>query len=43
MELRQVTLDELRKILVENRLEFFIKKEKDNIVKVNFIVKEKTE
>ena len=43
MEFRQVTLDELRKILVENRLEFFIKKEKDNIVKVNFIVKEKTE
>ena len=43
MELRQVTLDELRKILVENRLEFFIKKEKDNIVKVNFIVKEETE
>ena len=43
MKLRQVTLDELRKILVENRLEFFIKKEKDNIVKVNFIVKEETE
>jgi hypothetical protein len=43
MELRQVTLNELRKILVENRLEFFIKKEKDNIVKVNFIVKEETE
>ena len=40
MELRQVTLDELRKIFVENRLEFFIRKEKDNIVKVNFIVKE---
>lgn len=40
MELRQVTLNELRKILVENKLEFFIKKEKDNIVKVNFIVKE---
>ena len=43
MKLRQVTLDELRKILVENRLEFFIKKEKDNIIKVNFIVKEETE
>jgi hypothetical protein len=43
MELRQVTLNELRKILVENQLEFFIKKEKDNIVKVNFIVKEETE
>lgn len=43
MKLRQVTLVELRKILTENRLEFFIKKEKDNIVKVNFIVKEETE
>lgn len=43
MELRQVTLNELRRILVENQLEFFIKKEKDNIVKVNFIVKEETE
>lgn len=43
MELRQVTLNELRRILVENKLEFFIKKEKDNIVKVNFIVKEETE
>ena len=40
MELRQVTLNELRKIFIENNLEFFIKKEKDNIVKVNFIVKE---
>jgi len=43
MKLRQVTLVELRKILTENQLEFFIKKEKDNIVKVNFIVKEETE
>jgi len=43
MKLRQVTLVELRKILTENSLEFFIKKEKDNIVKVNFIVKEETE
>jgi len=43
MKLRQVTLVELRKILTENNLEFFIKKEKDNIVKVNFIVKEETE
>lgn len=43
MELRQVTLNELRKILVENKLEFFIKKEKDNIVKVNFILKDETE
>ena len=43
MEFRQVTLDELRKIFTENRLEFFIKKEKDNIVKVNFIIKEETE
>jgi len=43
MKLRQVTLVELRKILTENQLEFFIKREKDNIVKVNFIVKEETE
>lgn len=40
MELRQVTLNELRKIFIENGLEFCIKQEKDNIVKVNFIVKE---
>jgi len=41
MESRQVTLDELRKIFTENNLEFLLKKKQDNIVRVNFIVKER--
>lgn len=35
-----VTLKELIKILAENKLEFYIKKQKDNIVKIHFMVKE---
>ena len=34
------TADELRKIFIENGLEFFIKKEKQGIIKVHFIVRE---
>ena len=34
------TINELRKIFIENGLEFFIKKEKNGIVKVHFIVRE---
>ena len=34
------TINELRKIFIKNELEFFIKKEKNGIVKVHFIVRE---
>lgn len=34
------TLNELRKIFINNGLEFYIKKEKAGVVKVHFIVKE---
>jgi len=37
------TINELRKIFIENGLEFFIKKEKKGIVKVHFIVREEEE
>lgn len=35
-----VTLDELAKILAKTGLDFYIKKQKDNIVKVHFMVKD---
>ena len=34
------TIDELRKIFIENGLEFYIKKQKDGVIKVHFIVRE---
>lgn len=34
------TINELRRIFIDNGLEFFIKKEKHGIVKVHFIVRE---
>ena len=34
------TCNELRKIFIENGLEFYIKKEKKGIVKVHFITRE---
>ncbi len=34
----EVTLADLKKILTENSLEFYIKKTKGNIVKVHFYV-----
>jgi hypothetical protein len=34
------TVNELRKIFVENGLEFYIKKQKKGIVKVHFLVRE---
>lgn len=34
------TLDELRKIFNQHGLEFYIKKQKDGVVKVHFIVRE---
>ena len=40
MQSKDPTINELRKILVDNGLEFFIKKEKNGIVKVHFIVRE---
>ena len=33
------TINELRKIFMDNGLEFYIKKEKKGIVKVHFLVK----
>ena len=35
-----VTLDELTQILATTGLEFYIKKQKDNIVKVHFMVRD---
>ena len=35
-----MTISELRKILRDNGVEYFIKKEKDNIVKVHVLVEE---
>ena len=35
-----VTLSELTKILAENGLEFYVKKQKDCIVKVHFMVRD---
>jgi len=40
MEKKDPTIDELRKIFIKNGLEFFVKKEKQGIVKVHFIVRE---
>ena len=37
------TVDELRKIFIENGLEFFIKKERAGIIKVHFIVRDEDE
>jgi len=39
MDKADPTINELRKIFIENGLEFFIKKEKNGIVKVHFIVR----
>lgn len=40
MESKDPTINELRKIFIKNGLEFFIKKEKNGIVKVHFIVRD---
>ena len=34
------TINELRKIFINNGLEFYIKKQKDGVIKVHFIVRE---
>ena len=34
------TINELRKVFIDADLEFYIKKEKGNVVKVHFIIKE---
>lgn len=41
--LKDPTLSELRKIFVENGLEFYIKKQKAGVIKVHFIVSEEDE
>ena len=38
--LNEITLSELKQILTDNNLEFFVKKQKDNIVKIHFMVKD---
>ena len=40
MDKADPTINELRKIFIKNGLEFFIKKEKNGIAKVHFIVRE---
>ena len=42
MLMNDVTLEELKKILSENNLEYFIKKKNGNIVKIHFYIKEET-
>ena len=34
------SINELRKIFIENGLEFYIKKQKSGVIKVHFIVRE---
>ena len=40
MKKEDPTINELRKIFVDNGLEFYIKKEKKGIIKVHFITRE---
>ena len=35
-----MTIDELRKILIDNGVEYYIKKQKGNVVKVHVLVEE---
>ena len=42
-EKRDPTINELRKIFIDNDLEFYIKKEKNGIIKVHFLVSEEDE
>jgi hypothetical protein len=37
------TINELRKIFIDNGLEFYIKKEKKGIIKVHFLVREEND
>lgn len=40
MSFNEVTLDQLKQIFRDNNLDYYVKKEKGNLVKVHFIVKE---
>lgn len=39
---KEVTLDELKQVFRDAGLEYYIKKSKDSIVKVHFMIKEET-
>ena len=43
MDKKDPTVNELRKIFIENELEFYIKKEKNGIIKVHFLVSEEND
>jgi hypothetical protein len=43
MDKKDPTINELRKIFIENELEFYIKKEKNGIIKVHFLVSEEND
>ena len=40
--MEDVTLMELKEILTKNKLEYFIKKQNGNIVKIHFYIKEES-
>jgi hypothetical protein len=40
--MKDVTLMELKEILTKNNLEYFIKKQNGNIVKIHFYIKEES-
>jgi len=39
-QMKDVTLNELKRILSQNKLEYFIKEQNDNIIKIHFYVKD---
>jgi hypothetical protein len=43
MDKKDPTINELRKIFIENELEFYIKKEKKGVIKVHFLVREEND
>ena len=43
MDKKDPTVNELRKIFIENELEFYIKKQKNGIIKVHFLVSEEND
>ena len=43
MDKKDPTVNELRRIFIENKLEFYIKKQKSGIIKVHFLVSEEND
>ena len=38
--MREVTLEQLRKILIDNNIEYYVTSSDNGIVKINFLVKD---